>query len=918
MILTLRKTFAAALSTIFLLLFMAAGSAAQQASRGSISGTVRDAGGALIDRARVALINSQQALLGMTETDAEGRFRFDGVADGTYVILTSRPDFSRKRVAAKVNSGSTTEVNVVLEINQLTEEVTVTAETGVAEDKDRIAQQVNVISEDAIRLRTTDVLAQAADEEVGVALQRTSPTMGEFFVRGLTGKNVAVYVDGVRYTTSTQRGGVSTFFNLNEPTSLRAVEVLRGPNSAQYGSDSLGGTVQLISRVPGYGGDKPETHGEINTLFSSGNLSFGANTLLTYGTKHFGLLANAAARRINRLRPAGGVDSHSALTRFLGLSSDILGTRLPDTAFTQYGGTLHFNYSPQNDRQFVFHYQRNQQDGGKRYDQLLGGDGNLIADLHNLMLDFFYARYLKQGAGFFDNFSGTLSFNSQREERVNQGGQGNPFGAITHQYERTNVYGFNFYLDKRSSRRNTFLIGADAYHERVNAPAFTVTPTTNVSTPSRPRVPDGARYLTFGLYAQDIYEVVPEVFRLSMALRYNVASYHSRAARSPLVGGQALWPDDSLRVDDFSGRIGAVFTARPGFNISFNYSRGFRAPNITDLGTLGLTGDGFEVDYTSAINLGGTIGTTAGGNAISTGIAVSKQRSEISNNYDLGLHYRRGRFDTDLVGFLIDINDAIVKQALVLPITANGSFIGGQPVTIQPIPSQPGNGLVLVPLSTSPVLVRANFTDARLYGLEYTLDTRFGDAWTFGGNFTYIRAYDKATGLPPNIEGGTPPATGFLRLRYQPRGKHYWVEGYSTLAGRQRRLSSLDLSDRRTGAPRTRNQIRDFFRRGACMRGLVASGPDGVCGTNDETILIPTGETLTQVQNRVLGSANAAPLFTAFPGYGLLNVRGGYRFAENSEVSVDFENIGDKRYRNVSWGIDGPGRSVTLRYQYRF
>ena len=128
----------------------------------------------------------------------------------------------------------------------------------------------------------------------------------------------------------------------------------------------------------------------------------------------------------------------------------------------------------------------------------------------------------------------------------------------------------------------------------------------------------------------------------------------------------------------------------------------------------------------------------------------------------------------------------------------------------------------------------------------------------------------------------------------------------------------MDLSDRRTGATRTRNQIRDFFRRGACIRGVVAPGPDGVCGTNDETILIPTGETLAAVQNRVLGSVISAPLFTELPGYGLINVRGGYRFRENSEFSIDFESIGDKSYRNVSWGIDGPGRSVTLRYQYRF
>jgi len=215
------------------------------------------------------------------------------------------------------------------------------------------------------------------------------------------------------------------------------------------------------------------------------------------------------------------------------------------------------------------------------------------------------------------------------------------------------------------------------------------------------------------------------------------------------------------------------------------------------------------------------------------------------------------------------------------------------------------------------VLIRANFSDARIYGIEHTFEARLNRDWTLGGNFTYVYARDKATGLPPNIEGGTPLPTGFLRLRYEPNGKRFWIEGYSTLADRQSRLSSLDLSDRRTGATRSTGQIANFFRRGACVRGLVAPGPDGRCATGDETILIPTGETLAQVQTRVLGSASSAPLFDHIPGYSLINVRGGYRF-ERSEISIDFENITDHNYRGLAWGIEGPGRSVTVRYRYRF
>jgi outer membrane receptor protein involved in Fe transport len=59
-------------------------------------------------------------------------------------------------------------------------------------------------------------------------------------------------------------------------------------------------------------------------------------------------------------------------------------------------------------------------------------------------------------------------------------------------------------------------------------------------------------------------------------------------------------------------------------------------------------------------------------------------------------------------------------------------------------------------------------------------------------------------------------------------------------------------------------------------------------------------------------------MFTAVPGYGLVGLRGSIRFGERSEFLFDFENIGDKQYRGISWGIDGAGRGVTLRYRYKF
>jgi outer membrane receptor protein involved in Fe transport len=889
---------------------------AQQNSRGQITGTVQDTGGAFVNKARVALINSQQALMGMTETDSAGNFTFKDIPVGAYVLMISRSDFSRQRMPVQVTTGETTALNVVLQVNQVSEQVTVTAEAGQVADARSVDQQVNIIDEREILERAPEVVAQVVDEEPGVNLQRTSPSLSAVFVRGLTGRNVAVYVDGIRYTTSAQRGGVGTFFSLIEPSSLEVVEVLRGPNSSQYGSDVLGGVVNFISRTPAYGGDDGEWHGNTNVFYSSVTNGFGGNTLFTYGTRRYGMLLNLNARRINRLRPGGGIDSHSALTRFLGLPSDIMGERLPDTAFTQYGGLLRTNFNLNDTTQLLFSYARNQQDGGRRYDQLLGGDGNLIADLRNLMTDLFYARLVKQNFGFFDNASFTFSYNGQREERINQGGQGDPNGAITSQRERTNVLGFNFNLDKRISERNTLLFGADVYRDKISAPAYTLNPVTRVTTPSRPRIPDGARYLSYGVFVQDVFTVVPDRLRVSGALRYSVASYKSEAENAPLgSNGRPLFPDDSARFDALSGRIGAVFNVGGGFDIAAKYTRGFRAPNTTDLGIIGLVGTGFEVDASTAASLGGFIGTTAGNDAVSSGIPITRLGPETSDSFDLSFRYTHSRFRAELTGFTNKLNDVYFDQALILPPGAVGTFLGSERIV-----SQSASGLVFVAAATSPVLVRVNYDDARFNGVEASAEANLSDDFTFNGNFTYIRAHSLLNGLPPNIEGGVPPATGFLSLRYRPRGSsRFYIEAYSTLAARQRRLSSLDLADRRTGAARTRAQIANFFNRGARVRGLVQNG-----------VLLATGETLSQVQNRVLpigatingvtvvSNSTAVPLFKALPGYGLIGLRGAFRFGERSEVFVDFENIADKSYRGISWGIDGAGRGLTLRYRYRF
>jgi outer membrane receptor protein involved in Fe transport len=135
-----------------------------------------------------------------------------------------------------------------------------------------------------------------------------------------------------------------------------------------------------------------------------------------------------------------------------------------------------------------------------------------------------------------------------------------------------------------------------------------------------------------------------------------------------------------------------------------------------------------------------------------------------------------------------------------------------------------------------------------------------------------------------------------------------WIEVYSNFAAAQCRFSENDISQARIGGLRTREEIAGFFNGGAVARGLVRN-----------SILLATGETLAQVQLRVLGPMlQPNQLFTKNPGFALFNLRGGFRIGERSSITVILENIFDKNYRTMGSGIDGPGTNAAVRYSLSF
>jgi outer membrane receptor protein involved in Fe transport len=138
--------------------------------------------------------------------------------------------------------------------------------------------------------------------------------------------------------------------------------------------------------------------------------------------------------------------------------------------------------------------------------------------------------------------------------------------------------------------------------------------------------------------------------------------------------------------------------------------------------------------------------------------------------------------------------------------------------------------------------------------------------------------------------------------------------------GEQARLSGGDRDDERIGASFRRADIASFFR-----GSRVAALTDGLTG-----VFRPTGETLLQIQNRVLpigatvngvrvvDDNSRVPLYLSTAGWASLAVRSGVPLGERWQLNLAIENILDKNYRHHGSGVDSPGINAWIGLRFTF
>ena len=206
-----------------------------------VTGVVSDPSGAPVSGAVVHLLGgpSRTAI-----SNAAGRFRFSGLADGRYTLLAAAPNLAGRAVTLDYFGGDAA-VNLPLELAARRETVVVTAERS-AMPTTSVAAATTVLTRQDLDEMHAENVVEALRFVPGLTLAQTGSrgNVATLFARGANSSMSLVLVDGVAVN---EFGGLYNFASM-PIENVERIEVVRGPQSALYGSNAIGAVIQIFTR----------------------------------------------------------------------------------------------------------------------------------------------------------------------------------------------------------------------------------------------------------------------------------------------------------------------------------------------------------------------------------------------------------------------------------------------------------------------------------------------------------------------------------------------------------------------------------------------------------------------------------------------------------------------------------------------
>jgi vitamin B12 transporter len=283
------------------------------ADTAALTGKVTDGHGGVVAAAEIRVRRDDGSVSRRTASDAAGTFRIAALPAGDYVVEIEKPGFRADVAIVSVTGTGAVTHDVELGAAGVRESVVVTA-SGLPQSTLETSKAVSVIDSEEITARNAVTIADVVRLTPGVQVRDAGGPgqLGSLRIRGLRSDGAAVLVDGVRLrdAASTQ-GDIVAFWSNLGVVDFERVEVLRGSASSLYGTNAVGGAINIVTRDGGP--QRSEGQFEIGSLGHSrargttgGSLGGGR---VTYSAGGLHWLVRDGVDGDDRSRSAGGQGS---------------------------------------------------------------------------------------------------------------------------------------------------------------------------------------------------------------------------------------------------------------------------------------------------------------------------------------------------------------------------------------------------------------------------------------------------------------------------------------------------------------------------------------------------------------------------------------------------------------------------------
>jgi len=498
------------------------------------------------------------------------------------------------------------------------EEIQVTATRRPAEIRD-VSAALSIISSDEIRgvKLTTDALAA----QTGVFLQQTTPGQGAAIIRGLKGSEILHMVDGMRLNNAIFRNAPTQYMALVAPGSVDRIEILRGAPASLYGSDAVGGVVQMLSRMPKFEGADTEYRRAVFARYDTGEIGRAMHASFDAGNRNLAGLISVDYLETGNRRTGSG-------------------TRIGPSGYESKGARVAVSSTHDDRQSWLFDIQYASQPATPRIDELVPGFGQTEPSSAEFWFApnerlFAHIRHTRS-AGPVDWI---LDAGLQRivDDRVTRN-----FGSTIRKHEtnRSDLLGLTVSASREFSK-GSWIVGGEFYHDTVASQRIEEDLTTGLTSAVPSRFPDDSEIAQAAVYG-NLQRRLGERNSLSGGIRLSAVDVD--------LPQTSVSTAASLSLDDLSADIGWIFGISDRTQFVANIAHGFRAPNVFDMGTLGeRPGNRFNIPNSSL-------------------------DSEHVTQFDAGIRGNTDRSRTELIVYRLHYKDRI-KSVLTGMQTADGRDI---------------------------------------------------------------------------------------------------------------------------------------------------------------------------------------------------------------------------------------------------